>query len=150
MLTDYIPGSKISALEEAFNRNLLASFVLVSKTSCYSHWKLCMFHVFLLISKVCGLFSVFVICTGKYFHWVGKLNDRYPIYLNNLSHFFVAWLHFLCVHDHWNCRLLWHSVKILVGLLLLLWNPCETRMQSGPVVKSTWRCTCRYSSSWKW
>lgn len=30
MLTDYIPGSKISALEEAFNRNLLASFVLVS------------------------------------------------------------------------------------------------------------------------
>ncbi|GAY54460.1 hypothetical protein CUMW_156870 [Citrus unshiu] len=30
MLTDYIPGSKISALEEAFNRNLLASFVLAN------------------------------------------------------------------------------------------------------------------------
>lgn len=30
MLIDYIPGSKISALEEAFNRNLLASFVLAN------------------------------------------------------------------------------------------------------------------------
>lgn len=122
MLTDYIPGSKISILEEAFNRNLLASFVLVSKTSCYSHRKLFMFHVFLLLWTV----FCFFLYAGKYFHWVGKLNDRHPIYLNNLSHIFVAWLHFLCVHDHWCCRLLWNSVKILVGLHLLLWNPYKT------------------------
>ena len=34
MLSGYVHGSKISALEKAFDRNLLASFLLVNITSC--------------------------------------------------------------------------------------------------------------------
>ena len=33
MLADLIPGSKASVLEEALNRNLLATFLLVNKIS---------------------------------------------------------------------------------------------------------------------
>lgn len=36
MLSDYIPGSKTSVLEEAFNRNLLGAFLLVRNIPCRS------------------------------------------------------------------------------------------------------------------
>lgn len=35
MLSDYLPGGKVSAMEEAFNRNLLGSFLLVRRSSLY-------------------------------------------------------------------------------------------------------------------
>lgn len=40
MLSDYIPGSKTSVLEEAFNRNLLGAFLLVRNIPCRSIYSL--------------------------------------------------------------------------------------------------------------
>lgn len=36
MFCDYIPGTKISTLEEALDQNMLATFVLVSTSYCTS------------------------------------------------------------------------------------------------------------------
>lgn len=38
MLSAYVPGSKTSILEEAFNRNLLSVFLLVNRISSYTHY----------------------------------------------------------------------------------------------------------------
>ncbi|KAJ0110518.1 hypothetical protein Patl1_03517 [Pistacia atlantica] len=112
MLSQYFPVCRITALEEAFNRNLLASFLLVNITTCLTFISKMLVLLPKLKTLICG---VLITSTGQSVHGAGKHVSRYAVCLIDLSSFNLVYVLIYPVYDHCDCRLLWHEVKILVG-----------------------------------
>ncbi|CAI9771888.1 unnamed protein product [Fraxinus pennsylvanica] len=52
MLSDYVAGGKVSAMEEAFNRNLLGSFLLTKRRKLYMGYSVAMKLFFALLARI--------------------------------------------------------------------------------------------------
>lgn len=90
MLSDYVPGSASSALEDAINRNLLGSFLLV-KTDILSFPKLLpeKNNIYLPVTLP------MLLSPGKCSNWSGELVRGYSVFTTSYG---IAHTVFICIY----------------------------------------------------